>query len=80
MAEEMEDESLIGEVKEGYEAFIKELDTQTLATLLTGEYDRSNAILSFHAGAGGPTTAPLRTPVQNLLSFPPIINICTPHK
>jgi len=53
MAEEMEDESLIGEVKEGYEAFIKELDTQTLATLLTGEYDRSNAILSFHAGAGG---------------------------
>ena len=53
MAEEMEDESLIDEVKEGYAAFIAELENQTLATLLTGEYDRSNAILSFHAGAGG---------------------------
>jgi peptide chain release factor 2 len=53
MAEEMEDESLIDEVKEGYAAFTAELERQTLSTLLTGEYDRSNAILSFHAGAGG---------------------------
>ena len=53
MAEEMEDESLFSEVKEGFEAFEKELDRQTLSTLLSGEYDRNNAILSFHAGAGG---------------------------
>ena len=53
MAEEMEDESLFPEVLEGFAAFEKELDRQTLSTLLSGEYDRNNAILSFHAGAGG---------------------------
>ena len=53
MAEEMEDESLFPEVQEGFNAFEKELDRQTLSTLLSGEYDRNNAILSFHAGAGG---------------------------
>ena len=53
MAEEMEDESLFPEVQEGFVAFEKELDRQTLSTLLSGEYDRNNAILSFHAGAGG---------------------------
>ena len=31
----------------------KELEEQRLATLLTGEYDANNAILTFHAGAGG---------------------------
>lgn len=31
----------------------KELEHQTLETLLNGEYDRNNAILNFHAGAGG---------------------------
>ena len=53
MAEEMEDESLFPEVQEGFAAFEKELDRQTLSTLLSGEYDRNNAILSVHAGAGG---------------------------
>ena len=53
MAEEMDDESLFPEVQEGFAAFEKELDRQTLSTLLSGEYDRNNAILSFHAGAGG---------------------------
>ena len=53
MAEEMEDESLFPEVQEGFEKFEKELDRQTLTTLLSGEYDGNNAILSFHAGAGG---------------------------
>ncbi len=53
MAEEMEDESLFPEVQEGFANFEKELDRQTLSTLLSGEYDRNNAILSFHAGAGG---------------------------
>ena len=35
------------------EAVEAELDKQTLATLLSGEYDGKNAILTFHAGAGG---------------------------
>ena len=53
MAEEMEDESLFPEVQEGYQAFTEELERQTLTTLLTGEYDKSNVIMSVHAGAGG---------------------------
>ena len=53
MAEEMEDESLFPEVESGYNAFSQQLEEQTLTTLLTGEYDKSNAIMSFHAGAGG---------------------------
>jgi len=53
MAEEMGDESLIGEVDQGFKAFTAELERQTLQTLLSGEYDANNAIMSFHAGAGG---------------------------
>lgn len=35
------------------DAFEKTLESMRLASLLTGEYDSSNAILTFHAGAGG---------------------------
>lgn len=35
------------------DAFIQKLEEMKLASLLTGEYDHSNAILTFHAGAGG---------------------------
>ena len=35
------------------DALIKKLEEKKLASLLTGEYDHSNAILTFHAGAGG---------------------------
>lgn len=35
------------------DAFIKKLEEMKLTSLLTGEYDHSNAILTFHAGAGG---------------------------
>ncbi len=35
------------------DAFIQKLEDKKLASLLTGEYDHSNAILTFHAGAGG---------------------------
>ncbi len=35
------------------DAFEKKLEEMRLASLLTGEYDRNNAILTFHAGAGG---------------------------
>ncbi len=53
MAEEMEDGSLLGEVTAGFEGFMGELERQRLVTLLSGEYDQNNAIMSFHAGAGG---------------------------
>ena len=53
LAEEEEDPSMADEVKEMYETFEHDLEEQTLSTLLTGEYDDHNAILTFHAGAGG---------------------------
>ncbi|MDR2654899.1 MAG: peptide chain release factor 2 [Oscillospiraceae bacterium] len=53
IANEEKDETLFDETKEAVKAFSDELESQTLATLLTGEYDANNAILSFHAGAGG---------------------------
>ncbi|MBR5495759.1 MAG: peptide chain release factor 2 [Oscillospiraceae bacterium] len=53
IAFEENDESLLGEVKESYQSFCKQLEEQKLATLLSGEYDSKNAILTFHAGAGG---------------------------
>ena len=53
LAEEENDESTVDEVKELAEKVKTEYEEQKLATLLTGEYDNSNAILTFHAGAGG---------------------------
>ena len=41
------------EINADADAFEKQLEEMRLASLLTGEYDRSNAILTFHAGAGG---------------------------
>lgn len=53
MANEEEDESLLGEVVEGVDAVLKTMADMRLTTLLSGEYDNNNAILTFHAGAGG---------------------------
>ncbi len=53
IAVEENDDSLLPELEEQYEAFEKELESMRLGTLLTGEYDSNNAILTFHAGAGG---------------------------
>lgn len=53
MAVEENDEGLLPEINDGYSRLINELAAQKLATLLTGEYDKNNAILTFHAGAGG---------------------------
>ncbi len=53
LAIEMDDDSMIDELREGYDALSDELERRKLATLLLGEYDANNAILSFHAGAGG---------------------------
>ena len=53
LAIEMDDESVYEEAKKGYDFVMADLETQKLSTLLTGEYDENNAILTFHAGAGG---------------------------
>ena len=53
LADEAEDLSLLDECKEGLEKVQKSLETQRLATLLSGEYDGKNAILNFQAGTGG---------------------------
>ncbi len=48
-----EDEATVAELKNEADKFKSELETTKLTTLLTGEYDSKNAILTFHAGAGG---------------------------
>jgi len=53
MAMEEDDASLLPEVEEGYAKLESALEEANLATLLTGEYDANNAILTLHAGAGG---------------------------
>ena len=53
MGQEMEDESLVPEVEEGYEHLVQDLEKARLATLFTGEYDHLNCMLTIHAGAGG---------------------------
>lgn len=47
------DDSSAEEIKQQFKSIKKELKQQTLSTLLKGEYDSQNAILTFHAGAGG---------------------------
>lgn len=53
LADEAEDESLYDEALAEVEAVETLLATARLETLLTGEYDKNNAILTFHAGSGG---------------------------
>ena len=53
MAIEEDDESLLEEIKSGFDTLESALEEMNLSTLLTGEYDSASAILSFHAGAGG---------------------------
>ena len=53
MAIEENDESVTDEIKAELEYIETETEKQRLETLLTGEYDRNNAVLSFHPGAGG---------------------------
>ena len=53
MAQEEDDPSQLDDVVEGYNTLEKEISERRLAALLSGEYDGNNAILTFHAGAGG---------------------------
>ena len=53
MGYEEEDPELIPEIAEMMDEFISTYENIRMKTLLSGEYDRNNAILSLHAGAGG---------------------------
>ncbi len=53
MAEEESDEELAGEVEIEFARFKKHFDDYKISTLLTGEFDGLDAILSLNAGAGG---------------------------
>jgi peptide chain release factor 2 len=50
---EENDASLIPEIQEMLDDFIRTYEAIRMKTLLSGEYDRDNAIVSLHAGAGG---------------------------
>ena len=53
LAEEEGEEELAKEIAAEYAAFEQKLSEESLKALLSGEYDKNNAILTFHAGAGG---------------------------
>ncbi len=53
MALEENDDSMLPELKEGYAKLESDMEKARLETLLTGEYDGNNALVSFQAGAGG---------------------------
>ena len=53
MAEEDDDPEMLEEIDKTLKELQAKIDEQRLTTLLSGEYDSKNAILTFHAGAGG---------------------------
>lgn len=53
MANEEEDVDLAEEAKQETKAFQEKYEAMRIATMLDGEYDRNNAILELHPGAGG---------------------------
>ena len=53
LGNEEEDLTVLDEVKSELKELQKNVEDMTLQTLLSGEYDSNNAILTLHAGAGG---------------------------
>ena len=53
LANEEEDRDMIPEVEADYEEFKAKLEDLQTRTLLSGEYDSENTIITLHAGAGG---------------------------
>ncbi len=50
---EENDASMISEIRKELDEFIAKLEELRIGTLLSGEYDKNNAILKLNAGAGG---------------------------
>lgn len=53
MGYEENDAELVPEIREELDAFISDFEAIRINTLLSGEYDKNNAILKLNAGAGG---------------------------
>lgn len=53
MIEEAEDRSMVKEIQKELDAFEQAFEHMRIKTLLSGEYDSCNAIVTLHAGAGG---------------------------
>ena len=53
MAAEEDDDSMLPELKEGFDKLTEDMERCRLETLLNGTYDSNNAMVSFQAGAGG---------------------------
>ena len=53
LGDEENDPSLVPEVQSTMDEFVQKYDAIRLKTLLSGEYDKDNAIVTLHAGAGG---------------------------
>lgn len=48
-----DDDSVLEEVTKGFDSLSEKIEAMQLETLLSGPYDKSNAIITLHAGAGG---------------------------
>ena len=53
MGQEEDDADILEELKSEFAELEERAEETRMTTLLSGEYDNSNAILQFHAGAGG---------------------------
>lgn len=53
LALEEQDYSVMDEIKRGIRILNEEVNSFNMETLLSGSYDKNNAIVSLHAGAGG---------------------------
>lgn len=53
LAIEEEDADVLPEVKSGYQNLQETFETMKLETLLSGKYDKNNALITLHSGAGG---------------------------
>ena len=53
MGQEADDPDILEELKAEYDQLLEKVEETRMTTLLSGEYDSSNVILQFHAGAGG---------------------------
>lgn len=53
ISDEEQDESLLEEIKDMTEGFKADFEAFRIQTLLSGEFDEKNAVITIHAGAGG---------------------------
>ena len=53
MGYEENDPSIVPDIQEMLDEFIQDFEHISIKTLLSGEYDKDNAIVTLHAGAGG---------------------------